>query len=203
MDDLKRDNAWLYLGFSTGVSAAWATGQVTDAFLGSDLMIEDFEGYNGRVSDQSWTYGGTVDVLLPFYHHNDLPLVDADVKNPEKDGYKICGFRWPKAGVFPVIDWQLRKAYILESTPVDPKPSDWQACALHRRPDLHDSPHQHFMTVLAISGRLSSLGQADPEHHLEANKGSGVSIDDSFSMVDVQAKTLYYWTVQRDRSIPV
>ncbi|MEW8549000.1 MAG: hypothetical protein AB2533_00970, partial [Candidatus Thiodiazotropha endolucinida] len=28
-----------------------ASGQVTDAFLGSDVMIEDFEGYNGRIND--------------------------------------------------------------------------------------------------------------------------------------------------------
>ena len=26
-----------------------AVGQITDAFLGTDAMIEDFEGYNGRI----------------------------------------------------------------------------------------------------------------------------------------------------------
>jgi hypothetical protein len=31
------------------------------------------------------------------------------------------------------------------------------------------------------------IGQAHPDHHMEKNKGTGVSIDDSFSMVDVQA----------------
>ncbi len=37
-------------------------------------MIEDFEGYNGRISDMNWTYKGTKNVLLPFYNHNDLEL---------------------------------------------------------------------------------------------------------------------------------
>ncbi|MCS5561379.1 MAG: DUF1329 domain-containing protein, partial [Marinobacter nauticus] len=72
-DDLKRDNSWLYLGFQRRVRRL-ATGQVTDAFLGSDLMIEDFEGYNGRISDMNWTYKGTRYMLMPFYNHNDLNL---------------------------------------------------------------------------------------------------------------------------------
>ena len=32
-----------------------------------------------------------------------------------------------------------------------------------------------------------TIGQAHPDHHLPKNKGTGVSIDDSFSMIDVQA----------------
>jgi len=30
---------------------ALPSGQSTDAFLGSDIMIEDFLGYNGRIMD--------------------------------------------------------------------------------------------------------------------------------------------------------
>ena len=185
VDDLKRDNAWLYLGFQRRVRRL-ATGQVTDAFLGSDLMIEDFEGYNGRVSDMNWTYKGTVDVMLPFYHHNDLPLVDANPKDPENDGYKFVDFAG-QGGCFPVIDWQLRKAYILESDPVDPNHPigkrvhyiDAQTFTIPRT-NIYDRAGNLWKTFI--------IGQADPEHHLESNKGSGVSIDDSFSMVDVQAK---------------
>jgi hypothetical protein len=32
------------------------------------------------------------------------------------------------------------------------------------------------------------IGQAHPDHHLPKNKGTGVSIDDSFMMLDVQAQ---------------
>ena len=31
------------------------------------------------------------------------------------------------------------------------------------------------------------IGQAHPDNHDDVNKGSGVSIDDSYSMIDVQA----------------
>ncbi|MEW8188936.1 MAG: DUF1329 domain-containing protein, partial [Candidatus Thiodiazotropha endolucinida] len=72
-DDLKRDDAWLYLGFQRRVRRL-ATGQITDAFLGTDAMIEDFEGYNGRVSDYEWKYLETKNVLLPFYNHNEMEL---------------------------------------------------------------------------------------------------------------------------------
>jgi len=72
-DDLKRDDAWLYLGFQRRVRRL-ASGQITDSFLGTDLMIEDFEGYNGRISDMQWTYKGTKFVLLPFYNHNEQEL---------------------------------------------------------------------------------------------------------------------------------
>ena len=50
-NDTLRDDAYLYLGFQRRVRRL-ATGQTTDPFLGTDLMIEDFEGYNARVSDQ-------------------------------------------------------------------------------------------------------------------------------------------------------
>ncbi len=65
-DDTKRDNAWLYVGFQRRVRRL-AAGQITDAFLGSDLMIEDFEGYNGKVTDYTWEYAGTRNLRMPFY----------------------------------------------------------------------------------------------------------------------------------------
>ena len=62
-DDLKRDNTWLYLGFQRRVRRL-PSGQITDSFLGADIMIEDFEGYNGRISDINWTYKGTKNIQI-------------------------------------------------------------------------------------------------------------------------------------------
>ena len=98
-DDLKRDDAWLYLGFQRRVRRL-ASGQVTDAFLGSDLMIEDFEGYNGRISDMKWTYKGTENVVLPFYNHNDQALT-AEYK--DSDGYEFIDFEGKGVGIGGVI----------------------------------------------------------------------------------------------------
>jgi len=181
-DDLKRDNAYLYLGFQRRVRRL-STGQTTDAFLGSDVMIEDFEGYNGRISDMKWTYKGTKNLLLPMYNHNELELDNETHK--DKDGYKVVAFGG-KGGCFPNITWQLRKTYVVESEPVDPN---------------HPiSKRQHFIDAQTFTiprnitydrkgdmWKSWSIGQAHPDNHLPQNKGTGVAIDDSFSMVDIQA----------------
>ena len=181
-DDLKRDNSWLYLGFQRRVRRL-ATGQVTDAFLGSDLMIEDFEGYNGRISDMKWSYKGTRYMLMPFYNHNELKL-DAET-HKDSDGYQVVAFGG-QGGCFPEITWQLRKVYEVEAAPVD------GSHPLSKR--VHYMDAQTFTVPRTISydrkgalWKTFTIGQAHPDHHLPANKGSGVSIDDSFSMIDVQA----------------
>ncbi len=181
-DDLVRDNTWLYLGFQRRVRRL-SSGQITDSFLGSDLMIEDFEGYNGRISDMNWTYKGTVDVMLPFYNHNELTLA-TDLE--ESDGYQFVDFGG-KGNCFPNITWQLRTAHILESDPTDDNHP------ISKRVHYIDAQTFTIPRTLVYDrkGDLWKsfiIGQAHPEHHMEKNKGTGVSIDDSFSMVDVQAK---------------
>jgi len=181
-DDLKRDNSWLYLGFQRRVRRL-ATGQVTDAFLGSDLMIEDFEGYNGRISDMNWEYKSTRYMLMPFFNHNELTL-DAET-HEDDDGYQVVAFGG-KGGCFPNITWQLRKVYEVEARPVN------ESHPLSKR--VHFMDAQTFTIPRTVSydrkgtmWKTFTIGQAHPDHHLPANKGSGVSIDDAFSMIDVQA----------------
>jgi hypothetical protein len=181
-DDLKRDDAWLYLGFQRRVRRL-ASGQVTDAFLGSDLMIEDFEGYNGRISDMNWTYKGTQNVILPFYNHNDQALT---LEFDDPDGYGFIDFHG-KGDCYANVTWQLRKAYVLESSSVDPNHPiskrvhyvDAQTFTLPRT-IIYDRKGEPWKSWY--------ICQAHPDHHLAKNAGTGVSIDDCFSMIDVQAK---------------
>ncbi len=181
-DDLQRDNSYLYLGFQRRVRRL-ATGQVTDSFLGSDLMIEDFEGYNGRTSDMEWKYLGTRNVLLPFYNHNEMTL-DQETHSDD-DGYQVIAFGG-KGGCFPDITWQLRKVYEVEAIPVDKNHPvgkrvffmDAQTFTIPRT-NIYDRAGKLWKSFL--------IGQAHPDHHLPINKGTGVSIDDSFMMLDVQA----------------
>lgn len=180
-DDLKSDSSWLYLGFQRRVRRL-ATGQTTDAFLGSDLMIEDFEGYNGRISDMNWTYKGTVNRLLPFFNHNEVALTG---EYNEKDGYQFVDFGG-KGGCFPNVTWQLRKTYVLESQPVDKNHPiskrvhyvDAQTFTLPRTL-IYDRKGDLWKTF--------TIGQAHPDSFTGVNKGSGVSVDDAVTMVDVQA----------------
>lgn len=182
-DDLKRDDAWLYLGFQRRVRRL-ASGQITDSFLGSDIMIEDFEGYNGRISDIKWTYKGTVNMLLPFYKHNELEL--ATDLPAEDDGYQFIDFHG-KGDCFPKASWTLRKTYILEAEPVDPNHP------ISKR--IHYVDAQTFTLPRTViydrNGKLWKswfICQAHPDFHLAINKGTGVSIDDCFGMIDIQSK---------------
>lgn len=182
-DDLKRDNAYLYLGFQRRVRRL-SSGQVTDSFLGSDIMIEDFEGYNGRISDMNWTFKGTRNILVPMYNHNDMELDKESHK--DDDGYQVVAFGG-KGNCFPNVTYQLRKVYEVESASVE---------------DSHPiSMRKHFIDAQTFTiprnitydrkgdmWKSWSIGQAHPDHHLPQNKGSGVSIDDAFTMIDIQAQ---------------
>lgn len=182
-DDSKLDDNYLYLGFQRRVRRL-AAGQVTDSFLGSDMMIEDFEGYNGRVSDMKWEYKGTKNVLLPMWKHNEAPLGDEIAA--DADGYKYIKFGG-KGGCFLQAPWQLRKSYVLEATPVDPNHP------IGKRVFYMDAQLQNLNGAIEIYDRKGklwkvwSVGKSHPDYHLPINKGTGIGIDDGFQMVDVQA----------------
>jgi hypothetical protein len=183
-DDQKLDDAYLYLGFQRRVRRL-ATGQNTDAFLGADIMIEDFEGYNGRISDMKWTFKGTKNILLPMWNHNDLKL--ATDMPAEPDGYQYVNFGG-QGGCFYDGAYQLRKVYILEAAPV---------AANHpvsKRTFYMDSQLQSLNGAIEVYDRKGelwkvwSVGKSHSDHHLPLNKSAGIGIDDAFSMVDIQAK---------------
>ena len=182
-DDLKLDDAYLYLGFQRRVRRL-ATGQVTDAFLGSDLMIEDFEGYNARISDMKWTYKGTKNILLPMWNHNELKLTD---EFKDSEGYKYVSFGG-QGGCFYDGMYQLRRVYVVEAVPVDPNHP------ISKRTFYMDSQLQNLNGAIEIYDRKGelwkvwSVGKSHADHHLPMNKGAGIGIDDAYSMVDVQSK---------------
>jgi len=180
-DDTKRDDAYLYLGFQRRVRRL-ATGQTADPFLGTDLMIEDFEGYNARVSDMNWKYKGVVNVLMPMYHHNALKL-SAEFK--DDDGYQYVATTG-QGGCFVNITWQLRKAYVVEGTPVA------EGHPVGKRVFYVDAQTSTIPQTLIYDRKgelwkVWTIGISHPDHHLPQNKGSGVPLFDSFSMVDVQS----------------
>ena len=181
-DDLQRDNSYLYLGFQRRVRRL-ATGQVTDSFLGADIMIEDFEGYNGRTSDMDWKYIGTRNVLMPFFKHNEMTL-DQDT-HKDKDGYQVVAFGG-QGGCFPNITWQLRKVYEVEATPVD-KNHPVGKRVFYMDAQTFTIPRTNVYDRAGKLWKSWLIGQAHPDFHLPINKGSGVSIDDAFMMLDVQA----------------
>lgn len=179
-DDLKRDDAWLYLGFQRRVRRL-ATGQVTDSFLGTDLMIEDFEGFNGRNSDYDWTYVETRNILLSFYRHNEMPQTN---ELDEPDGFQFLQFHG-KGNCFPKTTWQLRRVYIVVGVPKE------SGHPIGKRVTYLDA-QTYAMGSEVIYDRKGEIwknlviGKSDSDYHAPINKGAGVAIDDSVGMIDLQ-----------------
>ncbi|AKU11707.1 hypothetical protein AzCIB_1812 [Azoarcus sp. CIB] len=180
-DDAKLDEVYLYLGFQRRVRRL-ASNQVTDPFLGSDLMVEDFEGYNGRMRDMKWEYKGTRDLLVPFYAHNKQKLAE----EPKEPDFKFIDFGG-EGNCFPNVTWQLRKTYVIESVPVNPDHViskrvhyvDAETFALSLN-EIYDRKGELWKTFV--------VAYTDSENHLPKNAGRGVAINDGFSIIDVQAK---------------
>jgi len=181
-DDTKRDDAWLYVGFQRRVRRL-AAGQITDAFLGSDLMIEDFEGYNGRVTDYSWEYGGTRNLLMPFYYHDEMELADEPKDDPE--GYRFIDVEG-KGNCFPKVTYQLRKSFTLIGRPKDPNHP------IGKRIINLDSQTMTMASLVTYDRKGDMwkwfpIGKAHSDHHLPVNKGKGVALDDFAVVIDIQA----------------
>jgi hypothetical protein len=181
-NDLKQDDAYMYFGFQRRVRRL-ATGQTTDAFLGSDVMIEDFGGYNARISETKWTYNGTRYMLLPFYKHNELALSD---EYKDASGFRYVAFTG-QGGCFPDIQWQLRKVYVVTGVPI------LASHPVSKRVFLFDA-QTNTIAINQIYDRkgelwkVQILGKTHPNFQMDANKGVAVPVDDSGTMVDVQAK---------------
>lgn len=178
--DQKPSDGYLYLGYQRRVRRL-ETSQTTDAFLGSDLMIQDFEGYFGRVAEMKWNYRGTKVLLMPLYRHNEQNL-STEYKQP--DGYQFIRMTGANE-CFPDVTWQLRKVYEVEQIPVD------KSSPVGRRVMYFDS--QTFVAPrTVIYDRANKLwkswtiGHTSTESHLPSNKGKFAAIYDSFGMYDLQ-----------------
>ncbi|RMF12153.1 MAG: DUF1329 domain-containing protein [Alphaproteobacteria bacterium] len=170
-DDHARERSWMYLSSQRRVRRL-GTGQTTDAFLGSDIMIEDFLGYNGRIVDMEWRYLGRRDVLLPFF---------VGRRGGEAPGFAGAG------GCFPDVSWQVRPAYVLEAVPRN------AGHPLSKRLFYVDVQTSTIALgqIYDRSGKLWKLALgafAHPDHHLPANRGTGVPIFAAVSMIDLQAR---------------
>lgn len=188
-DDTSQEQGWMYVPFQRRVRRL-ATGQKTDAFLGSDIMIEDFLGYNGRIMDMRWRYLGDRTVLLPMFQHNEL----AGLEDPQADGFSFVA-TGGRGGCFPQVSWQMRQAHLLEAIPRD------KGHPLSRRYFYVDS--QTYTVPLGLifdrAGKLWKLaiaGFSHPDHHAPENAGSGTPIFDGASMIDLQARHCTTLTVR-------
>lgn len=187
-DDTKPIDAWIYLGFQRRVRRL-STGQMTDAFLGSDVMVEDFEGYEGKVSDFNWEYQGEKTLLMPFWNHNEAVAGKAIERSHTDDSGEKYDYTpmTGRAGCFPDAPWMLRKVYIVKGTP-----KDTNHPVGYRIHYIDAQTNEIPMTLVHDRGgkywKWFMIGWPNLEDHLDINKGKGAMIGDVASMVDVQAQ---------------
>ena len=179
-NDREEEQGWMYVPLLRRVRRVATTAR-TDSFLGSDIMIEDFLGYSGRIMDMDWSYKGVTYTLMPMYRHDQI---EHSPDKARKYDYQFVDFHG-HSGCFPNVSWQVRKTYLLQGTP---KRKDHP---LSKRVFYVDAQIL-FPVVLKLYDRggvlwkLGMVGVAHPDFHLPQNKGSGVPLLDSASVIDLQ-----------------
>lgn len=181
-EDQRPADAFLYLGYQRRVRRLEAS-QTTDSFLGSDLMIQDFEGYFGRVAEMTWKYEGTKTLLMPMYRWNEQQRTDPK-EFPQKDGYTFIDM-WGQGSCFPKITWQVRKVHQIRITPVD-KSSPVGYRTMYFDSQTYVTPRTLIYDKAGKLWKSWTIGYTSTEHHLPSNKGKGGAIYDSFGMYDLQ-----------------
>lgn len=185
-DERKRDDSWLYLGFQRRVRRL-SQEQRADSFLGTNIFVDDFEGYEGRVTDMNWEYKGERILLMPMYKHNEMEfnLPDYPISdNTDDEGYHYIEFGG-RAGWFPNITWQLRKVYVIEVTPKDPA-YPYSKRVWFQDAEQYTNPLSFIYDRKGELWKLFVIGKSHPDYHLPVNQGAGANIDNSVHMIDVQ-----------------
>ena len=181
-DDNAEEQGWTYVPNLRRVRRVATTAR-TDSFLGSDIMIEDFLGYTGRLKDMEWKFLGSTYTLLPMYRHDQQEHAKLKARGYDYNFVDFTGH----SGCFPKVSWQLRKAYILEGKP---KRDDHPLSKRFFYVDAQTSAPV-FTKIYDRAGALWKMGfagLAHPDYHLPQNKGSGVPLFDSSAMIDLQNK---------------
>lgn len=181
-DDTKSHSGYIYLGFQRRVRRI-DTGQTSDAFLGSDIMIQDFEGYFGPLSDIEWKYLGTEVKLMPVYRHTEQESYHPDFEN--LDGYKYIDFHGD-TNCFLNVTWSLRRVHKVQGVPKD------EGNPVGKRVHYIDSQSMVVPRTIIYdrAGKVWkpwSIAYTPSRFHLPQNKEKFGAVYDGFSMFDKQA----------------
>lgn len=198
VDGSRDDDGQLYLGFQRRARRL-STSATTDPFLGSNVMIEEFRGFNGKLSDFNWKYLGSKNILVAYYSHKDAKL---------RDDYKTADWRpiafKGEGSCWADVPWSLRKVYAVEMTP---KRADHP---ISKRTVYFDAEDLHAVLseVYDRKGEFWKIwmeGIGHPSGALPNVAKKGIWTWDSASMIDVQAKqcTTISFRVNSLDSVPV
>ncbi len=125
LDPRKQDSSFGYFPAIRRVRRM-SPGNRSDAFVGSDLSVDDANGYDGKVAAMEWRIVRSQEAILPWYDTDPVPVVQneegewvttSDVKGLtygyEKEGWQ--GAPWTPTN----LAWVKRPVYIIEMKPKD------------------------------------------------------------------------------------
>jgi hypothetical protein len=98
----------------------------SDAYIGSDVCVDDANGYDGKVTAFEWKLLGMRNAIVPWYDEDPIPVLQTDQNEwaTSKDikkirhGYEKEGWQgapWAATN----LTWTKRPVYILEMKPKD------------------------------------------------------------------------------------
>ncbi len=190
-DDTKQMDGWIYLGFQRRVRR-FSTAQMTDAFLGSDIMVEDFEGYEGQVFDYTWEYKGEKTIMLPFWNHDEA-VEGKEARYSLPNGFKYVGYTG-RGECFTNAPWSLRKVYMVEGKPKDPN-HPISKREMYIDAQVNEIPLSLIYDRKGEWWKMFTIGHANPLKHEPENAKTIPVVHDAAVLVDVQAEhctTLYF-----------
>ena len=177
-DESKQPNGWVYIP-QLERTQSLASFREEESMFGSDILATDFLTYTGSLVDMDWKYKGSTFTLLPLYRHD---RIQSSEKKARKYDYWHVDFEG-RSSCFPKVNWQIRRAYILEGTAKDPNDK------VQKRIFYLDA--QTFTPALwkiyNKSGKLWKFlinSYAHPNSHLMENNESGAPISTAFSTID-------------------
>lgn len=137
-----------------------------DSWLGSEMTLDDFEGFSGRVLDYKWNLLGEKSILAV-----------ADVK------HDVVKFFGPMSNL-PYDRWQLRDCYVLEATPIwNGHPYSFRILFVdkqnfHVRLSLIANREGHLWKIIFSIYDWTDPAESQPELHETVSKWKGsIAID--------------------------
>lgn len=170
LDPYKSDDGWAYIPTLRRVRRV-STAEKADSLLGTDLTIEDFYGFSGRVLEHDWKYHGRARILVVARARNQIPK-----------------FYGPNSWV-PKDDWELRECEVIEQIPKresHPYSSKLLFVGVETQTNYHAEMFDQGGQLWKVQ-QQSKIWTEDPWYiHNEFQKGNRMSAFHSVQVIDKQ-----------------
>lgn len=170
LDPHKSDDGWAYIPTLRRVRRV-STAEKADSLLGTDLTIEDFYGFSGRVLEHDWKYHGRARILAVARARKEIPK-----------------FYGPNSWI-PKDDWELREVEVLEQIPKrasHPYSSKFLLVGKQTQTAYHAEMFDQAGELWKVL-QQSKIWTEDPWYiHHEFQEGSRMSAFHSVQVIDKQ-----------------